>query len=119
MTVDFDATVLVAANAAFGTTVYYYTALTGPLTLTGIFNDKYQETKFDGGLEVTETSIVLGIRAALFPVEPVRGEYFRVRGILYVISDPPEADGLGDLKIRLRAASNEEAARMRLPPGSR
>lgn len=116
--IDFDATVLAACAAAFGETAYYYTALTGPFAVTGIFNDRYQETKLQDGIEVVDTSIVLGIRAAQFPVQPVQGDLFRIRTILYVISEPVEPDGLGDLRIRLRAASNEEAARLRLPPGS-
>ena len=111
--IDFDATVLAAANAAFGEPVIYYPFFAAPLALTGIFNDRYQETKFQDGVEIIETSIVLGIRAVLFASQPLQGSLFQIRGVLYLVSDPPEPDGLGDLKIRLRAASNDEAARMR------
>jgi hypothetical protein len=115
--VDFDA-ILRACGESFGEPVYYYTALTGPIALTAVFNDRYQETKLQDGIEVVGTSIVLGIRAALFPVQPVQSELFRIRGVLYVIANPPEPDGLGDLKITLRAATDAESSRMRLPPGS-
>jgi hypothetical protein len=116
--IDFDATVLAACSAAFGETVQYYTAQTGPFAVSGIFNDRYQQTKFEDGIEIVDTAIVLGIRAAQFPVQPVQGDHFFIRNVLYRISDPVEPDGLGDLKIRLTAASNEDAARLRLPPGS-
>lgn len=116
--IDFDATVLAAANAAFGEPVYYYSALGGPFPVSGIFNDRYQELKFQDGIEVVDISIVLGTRANQYPVQPVQGDLFLVRKILYAIRAPVEPDGLGDLKIKLRAATNEDAARMRLPPGS-
>lgn len=117
MAVDFDA-ILVAANAAFGETVWYYTASTGPIALTGVFNDRYQETKLQGGEEVIGIKVILSVRAAQFAVQPVRDDQVIVRGIRYVVADPPEPDGLGDIKLTLRAATNEDAARMRLPTGS-
>ena len=116
MSVDFDALVLAPVAAAFGTPVYYYTATTGPIgPLSGVFNDRYTEIKFQDGIQVVETSIVLGIRAALFAVQPVRNEWFRIKGILYRIQEPPEPDGMGDLKITLAAATNADAALMRAP----
>ncbi len=117
MAVDFDA-ILVAANAAFGEPVWYYTASTGPAALTGVFNDRYQETKLQNGDEVIGTKVVLSVRAAQFFVQPVRDDQVIVRGIRYVVADAPEPDGMGDIMLTLRAATNADAARMRLPAGS-
>jgi hypothetical protein len=113
--IDFDQA-LIAANAAFGENVLYWSAFAGnPAAMTGIFNDRYQETKLQDGVEITNVGIALGIRAAQFAVPPRQREVFQIRGIYYVIIDPPESDGLGDLKIRLRAADDYESARMREP----
>jgi len=40
---------------------------------------------------------------------------FGVKGILYVVSAPPEADGHGHLKVALRLATDEEARRVPTP----
>ena len=112
--IDFDALVLAPAHAIFGESVTYYPG-SGPVTtLTGIFNDRYQETKLQDAVEVIDYRTVLNLRAALVDPDPAQGELFRVRGILYVVTNC-EPDGIGDLRVTLRAATDREAAKLRPP----
>ena len=112
--IDFDATVLAAANAAFGEDcpVVYLPGTGEQITLppgNGIFNDQFQEMKFSGteGVPVISQAIVLNVRRSLLPCLPVQTELFRIRGLLYAITNV-EPDGLGDLRIDLRLAETPD-----------
>ena len=113
MAVDFDALVLAPAARVFGECVAYYPASGAATSVTGIFNDRYQETKLQDGLEVIDFRTVLNVRAATFPGgQPAQAELFRVRGILYVVTNV-EPDGIGDVRVTLRSATDTEAAKLR------
>ena len=117
---DFDALVLAPAMATFGESVTYLPADGPPLVLAGasgaVFNDRFTDSKFDGGAEVISIRPVVNVRTAALPKVPTQGELFRIRGILYQVADPPEPDGMGDLRIYLRLASDAQAALAPLPP---
>lgn len=115
MAVDFDATVLAAAEQVFAETVTWYPGWSGPAVVQGIFNDRFHETRFQDATEVVELRPVLNARVIRFTRQPVQGELFRIRGVLYAVTNV-EPDGVGDLRMYLRLASNEEAARLPLPP---
>ena len=56
MPVDFDALVLAPAHATFGevTPPIYYPASGAPTAVNGIFNDRFQETKLQDGVEIID-----------------------------------------------------------------
>lgn len=115
---DFDRYVLAPVMAAFGESVTYYNTTLAPQVLRAVYDDRYRETTFKDGLEVVDTHPVLGLRTADLPagVLPVKGEGFRVQGRLYVVSDPPETDGHGHIKVPLRFANDTEARKLAVPP---
>ena len=108
--IDFDALVLAPAHQAFGEQVIYLPGAGGSYTLAGVFDDHFQEDKLKDDMIVTVTRPVLNVRAAALPVMPVQGEIFRIRGRLYVVAEPPEADTVGDVRCYLRVASDAQAA---------
>ena len=113
--VDFDALVLAPTHRTFGECVAYYAAIGTVTQVTGIFNDRYKETKFQDGIEVIDFRTVLNVRQALFPGgEPTQADLFLVRGVLYAVTNV-EPDGIGDLRVSLRSATDDEAAKLRLP----
>ena len=113
--IDWDALILAPAHAAFGEAdpIAYYLAIGGPFQLQGVFNDRYKETTIENGQMIDDFKAILGVRSALFAVLPQKGDLFRVRSVLYAATNV-EADGLGELKISLRAANNAEAAKARI-----
>lgn len=112
--IDLDALVIAPCHATFGETVRYYPG-TGPaLDLLGVFEDKFVEATFAESAEVDVTRTVVNVRAALFPADPVKGELFRIRGVLYVINGS-QPDGMGDIRFYLGLASDAEARRIPLP----
>ena len=108
--IDFDATVLAAGQAAFGEAVTYLPGGGGALAISGIFDAHWQEEKFVGGMSVIETRPVLNVRESDLPQAPVQGELLRIRGRLYAIAEPPEADTVGDVRLFLRLANDAQAA---------
>ena len=113
MAVDFDALVLAPAARVFGESVAYYPASAAATSVTGIFNDRFQETKLQDGVEVIDFRTVLNVRAVSFPNGgPQQAELFRVRGILYVATNI-EPDGMGEIRVTLRSATDAEAAKLR------
>lgn len=116
---DWDALVLAPCNAAFAEDgrVYYYPGAGPVMTLTGqgIFADRFRESTFHDATEIESVRTVINVRAALFAATPVKGELFRVRGVLYVINEV-QPDGMGDIRLYLGFASDAEAARVPFPP---
>ena len=98
---------------AFGETVTYYPANGAPVMLGGefggVFNDKFEQLQFEDGLSVSSPRPVLNIRAAAFAREPWQNEILVIRGRSYIIADPPERDTIGDLRLFLRLANNQQA----------
>lgn len=115
--IDFDATVLAAAQDAFGEQVTWLSADYPSQSVKAIFYGATQETKFRDGLEVVETVTMLSVRVGTFARAPEPDDFFRVRGRLYVATEVTP-DGVGAARIRLRFASDSEAARPALPPTS-
>jgi hypothetical protein len=114
--IDLDALVTTPCHAVWGETVYYYPGNGPMVTLQCPFSDKFAETTFQDGSEVTGYRTVVNVRAAVVPATPVKGELFRARGVLYVVNtvDPP--DDAGDIRIYLGLASDIEARRIPLAP---
>src|ERR1700733_11213804 len=105
--------------AVWGSPVSFFNAIDPPRhDVQASFDERYREVRFDSdGAEVVTTRPVLGMRTASFPPGrlPAQGDLFGVKGILYVVSAPPEADGHGHLKVALRLATDEEARRVPSP----
>ncbi|MBW4089900.1 MAG: hypothetical protein HIU82_02155 [Proteobacteria bacterium] len=108
--IDFDATTLAAAQAAFGEQVTYLPAAGPPVTVSGIFDDCWRDQKFQDGLEVITTRTVLNVRLSTLPGLPGQNELFRIRGRLYALAEPAEPDTDGDVRLYLRLASDAQAA---------
>ena len=113
--IDFDALLLAPCAAAFGETVFYLPAMGPYVTLQGIFTERFTETTFSDGSEIESTRTAINVRASQFPAEPVKGELFRIRGVLYVINEV-QPDGLGDIRFYLGFATDADARRAALPP---
>jgi hypothetical protein len=116
VTVDFDALVLAPCERAFGESVTYLAGDGRSYTIAGIFNDRFAETKYQDGQELRSTHPMVSIRASQVTQQPAQGELFRIRGVLYAVTNT-DPDGFGDLRIHLRFASDQEALRTSLPPG--
>jgi len=118
--IDWDRLVLAPCEAAFGEHVIYLAndgrviAGTPEDPLRGVYNDRFAVTKFENDQEVHTAHPMVSIRASRVPKPPVQTEFFRIRGLLYAVTEV-EADGMGDLRIHLRAATNEEARRAPRP----
>lgn len=112
--IDFDATVLAAAQDAFGERVLWLPSDYPSQSVTSIFYGATQETKFRDGVEVTEVVTLLSVRVGGFARLPQSGDLFQVRGRLYVATEVTP-DGVGAARVRLRFASDQEAARAPLP----
>ena len=113
--IDLDALCIAPCHATFGESVTYYPGDGPAQTMTGVYDPKFAQTSFSDGTEVLGTRTVLNVRSALFFGEPVKGELFRIRGILYVVNEV-EPDGFGDIRCYLGLASDAEASRAALPP---
>lgn len=108
--IDFDNLVLAPAHQVFGEQVTYLPGGGGALLVVGVFDAHFQEDKLQDGLSVTETRPVLNVRASVLPSLPAQGELFRIRGRLYAVSEPPEPDTVGDIRMYLRLANDAQAA---------
>lgn len=110
--IDFDGLVLASAMSVFGEWVTHYPRSGLPLAVQGVFDDRYREIKFAAdGVEVVTVQPVLGARVSSFIQMPLLADVFQVRGRFYAVAQPPEADGLGHVKIALRLATDIEAQR--------
>lgn len=113
--IDFDGTVLAAAEEAFAEQVGWYPADFPPATVNVIFFDAMKEIKFQDATEVTDVVSLLGARLSGFPRLPAQGDGFRIRGRFYVASEV-QPDGVGAVKIRVRLASDTDARRAAQAP---
>lgn len=112
--IDFDMLVNKVCHDTFGESVTYYRGDRSPLTVPAVFTEKFTQTTFQDGAEISSTRTALNVRDALLPSEPVKGELFRVRGVLYVVNEVDEG-GFGDTRVYLGLASDVEARRLPLP----
>ena len=112
--IDWDTLALAPLHDAFGEVVTYLPGSGPAEQVQAVFNAHYTDTKFQDGTEVSGTRSILNVRKSVLPGLPTQGELFRVRGILYAVTNV-EPDGLGDLRVDLRLASNAEALRQPLP----
>lgn len=121
MPIDWDAGLLAPSEAAFGIPVTYLAGdgrviSTGPdgTPLLGIFNDRWSTTSFQDNEEVRSGHPMVSVRASRLPQAPVQGELFRINGKLYQVTET-DPDGMGDLRVHLRAATDTDASRVPLP----
>lgn len=117
MALDLDRYVLQPCMAVWGSPVTFHGPTDPPLIVRAVFDDRYREAKFDDLVgEVVSQRPMLGLRAASFPPGrgPAQGDLFAINGRFYVVSNPPEADGHGHLKVPLRFATDDEARRAAL-----
>ncbi len=105
MTFDFDGTVLAACDAVHGEPVLYQRGGGPPWPLTGIFDKKFLDVKFQDGVEVSSMHPVLSVRASALPadVRVVNNEIFVVRGQQYKVTNT-DPDGVGSVLVHLRRA---------------
>jgi hypothetical protein len=114
---DFDALVVGPCMQAFGEPFDFLPqrgrAVPG---LIGVYTDKYVETTFTGGDEVTDTKTALGIQASQFPAAlPAQNDRLRIRGRLWRIAEALE-DGHGHILLHIVLASDVMATLPEAPP---
>lgn len=107
--IDFDATVLAAAHAAFGEVAAYLPGAGGLYTVSGIFDDKWVDDKLQDGMQSVGTRTVLNVRRSDLPCDPAQGDLLRIRGRVYAVTEPPEPDTYGDTRLYLRLADDAQA----------
>ena len=112
--IDWDTLLLAPTHQAFGEQVTHYPAAGAARVLTAVFNAAYTEVTLEDGMEVASTKPVLNIRASILPRNPEQGDLWNVRGVLYqtVVAKP---DGLGDIRVDLRLATDDQIGRTPLP----
>lgn len=113
--IDWDNLLLRHAHATLGESVRYYPAAGGSRAIAAVFNAAYTSVTLEDGLEVASTRPVLNVRASAIGVPPEPGDLWNVRGVLYQTVDI-QADGLGDIRVDLRLATDAEIGRVPLPP---
>ena len=113
--IDFDATVLAAAEAAFAEMVLWVPADYPAAQVAGIFFDGAIEEKWQDGVAVVERATRLNARRGAFPRAPVQGDVFQVRGRSYAVSDARD-DGVGGVSLLLRLATDTDATHAQLAP---
>lgn len=74
MTIDWDKNVLAPCEAVFGEALQYMPAAGTAFQVTGIFDEAHREVDLAGGMGVTTTSPVAGVRLSQFPVPPKQGD---------------------------------------------
>ncbi len=113
--IDWDNLLLTPTHDAFGEQVTYYPASGAPRRLTVVFNEAYTQVTMDEGQVISSTGPVLNVRASILPRPPEMGDLWNVRGVLYQ-TIAPKPDGLGDIRVDLRVATNDQVNRVPLPP---
>ena len=113
--IDWDTLALAKIHATFGEAATYLPGAGPSVPCQIVFNAHYTDSKFTDETEVVGTKTVLNVRQSVLPQLPTQNELFRVRGVLYAITNV-QPDGHGDVRIQLRLASNVEAARAPFPP---
>ena len=110
MTIDWDGLLLAPVHALLGEAVVWLPGDGRSVSMTGVFTEKYTVAHLQDEMQVAGSVPILNVRDSLFARLPTQGELFRVRGVLFQVIGT-EPDGLGDVKIVLRAASDTEAAK--------
>ncbi len=114
--IDFDALVLGPCMTAFGEPIQFMPLQAPAFTITAVYTDKYQESKFVGGDEVVDTKTMLGCQASQFPADlPVVGDQFLIRGRLWQTLEVIE-DGHGHIRLHIGFADDQQALLPELPP---
>ncbi len=106
---DLDATVLAAAQDAFGEWATWTPAGGTPQTVPVIFFDHAKETKFQDGEQVEQILPIASVRLSQFAGTPAEGDTLLIRGVLYTIRTPLP-DGAGAMKLPLRYANDAQVA---------
>lgn len=114
--INWDADLLAPTHQVFGEQADYHPAAGPPRPgVTVVFNEAFTSITFEDGQEVASKRPVLNVRAGLLSPPPEQGDLWRVRGILYQTVDT-KPDGLGDIRVDLRLASNDQARLAPLAP---
>lgn len=112
---DFDATVLAAAQAAFAEMIVWLPGDYPSSQVAAIFFDAVPEEKWQDGVAVTERVTRIDLRLSDFARTPQQGDLFQVRGRLYTVTEAL-ADGVGGLSLRIRLTTDLDASRAQLAP---
>ncbi len=112
---DLDATVLAAAQDAFGEWATWTPAGGVAQQVPVIFFDNARETKFQDGEQVEQILPLASVRLSQFAGTPAEGDTLRIRGVLYAIRTPLP-DGVGAMKLPLRFATDAQSAVAPLAP---
>ncbi|MDE8344637.1 MAG: major capsid protein [Acidocella sp.] len=102
--INFDALVLGPCVAAFGVPVTYMPLRAAQLTLSGIFNRFSVHDQLDAaaGVFVTVRKATLMLRLSdMNGIDPCQGDQVVVDNLTWVVADPPEKDGFGQVFLRL------------------
>ena len=113
--IDFDASILAAAEAAFAEMVLWVPGDYPPAQVAGIFFDGTVEEKWQDGVAVAERVTRLDVRRAAFPRAPAQADVFQVRGRSYTVSEAVD-DGVGSVSLLIRLATDADAERAQLAP---
>lgn len=106
MAIDWDSLVLAPAHAIFGEAsgaIVYTPQGHSAFTLTGgVFDAAYREIDQLGGVPVSSTMPVLGVRLAVFPtgIAPAQSDTLTIGGVSFVVREV-RPDGHGEAKLML------------------
>jgi len=113
--IDLDATVLAAADDAFGEWALW-TPVGGIAWRVPVkFFDNAKDVRFQDGAEVVEITPQISIRLSQWPGQPAQRDALLLRGIAYVITEV-HPDGVGAAMCRLRWRTDAQASVAPLPP---
>lgn len=100
--IDWDSVVLGPVIGTFGEPVTYTPANGAPLSVTGVFDEAYQDLTLAGGSAMTTSTPVLGVRVSDFPALPAQGDTLVVTstGEAFTVKEV-RADGHGWAKLML------------------
>lgn len=100
--IDWDTAVLAGVISVFGEPVTYTPAIGAPLSITGVFDEAYQDLTLAGGTAMTTSTPVLGVRVSDFPALPAQGDTLVIAstGEAFTVKEV-RADGHGWAKLML------------------
>jgi hypothetical protein len=93
------------ARDAFGEEVVFRPEGSDRQELRGIFRSAHVMVDRATGASVSSNQPTVDVRLSdITGAPPAQGDIFLIRGVRYVVADPPEADGEGAAKLFLKRA---------------
>lgn len=103
MSIDWDKHVLGPLARVFAEPAEYIPQVGAPFSIEGIFDAAYKDVDLiDTSIDATTTKPVIGVRLALFTVEPQQNDQVRIPSVgkLFLIKEVRD-DGHGAVKLML------------------